>query len=78
MGSGWVFEEEVPIGAREQMRDYADRAGMMSRRSQPAVVLLDTAAPRRDEASRERLVARGHGARAGGVKEIQLCHNPDA
>jgi hypothetical protein len=20
--SGWVFEEEIPIGAREQMHDY--------------------------------------------------------
>ncbi len=78
MVSGWVFEEEVPIGAREQMREYADRAVMTSRRSQPAVVLLDTAAPRSDEASRETLVARGHGARAGVVKEIQLCHSPYA
>jgi hypothetical protein len=31
------------------MRDNADRAVMTSRRSQPAVALLDTAAPRSDE-----------------------------
>ena len=78
MVSGWAFGEEVPLGAREQMRDNADRAGMTSRGSQKALALLDTAAPRSDEASRETLVARGHGARAGGVKEKQLCHSPYA
>ena len=60
------------------MRDHADRAGMTSRGSQPAAALLDTAAPRSDEASREPLVARGHEAPAGAVKEIQLCHSPYA
>ncbi len=60
------------------MRDNADRAGMTSRGSQKALALLDTAAPRSDEASRETLVARGHAARAGVVKEIQLCHSPYA
>jgi hypothetical protein len=74
MVSGWAFGEEVPLGAR----DYADRAVMTGRRSQPAVALLDTAAARRDEASREPLVVRGHEAHAGVVKETQLCHSPYA